>query len=295
MINTLSSIKDLRPQFNDVFNYLDVSETTKNDYKARIPLFIDHISKEGFTRNSFLVYKQYLRGRNDFTVSTKNKYLATAKVFLKELNRLGTIPVDLTQNIKSFPQIKKHKKQGLSEDEVKKIWITASNLPSTSKNDRLVATLALLIFQGLRQIEIIRLDTEDLNLNNGTAFVQSKGAIDKELIHLHPETIKALKCHIKSNKVGSGSLFRALGNRKSERITTMTIKRMVKELFEILGIDNSAHGFRHYYVTTLLKHMEVRDVRKFSRHRSLEMLIVYDDEIDIASKSKEVFNCFNFS
>jgi hypothetical protein len=37
----------------------------------------------------------------------------------------------------------------------------------------------------------------------------------------------------------------------------------------------------------------VRNVRKFSRHSSLEMLIVYDDEIDIFNKTVDVFQVFD--
>ena len=44
---------------------------------------------------------------DDFSVSTKNKYLVTARIFLKELNRLGFLPADITQNVKSFAQIEK--------------------------------------------------------------------------------------------------------------------------------------------------------------------------------------------
>jgi len=89
-----------------LFQLLDVSETTRKDYASRIGLFISHVGQEGFNRNSYLNFKRYLETRADYTVATKNKYLATAKVFLKELNRLGTLPADITQNIKLFNQNK---------------------------------------------------------------------------------------------------------------------------------------------------------------------------------------------
>ena len=72
----------------------------------------------------------------------------------------------------------------------------------------------------------------------------------------------------------------------------MTIKREFKVIFNEVGVEKTTHGFRHYYITTLLKSLDVRDVRKFSRHSSLEMLIVYDDEIDIKHKTADVFRCF---
>ena len=166
-------------------------------------------------------------------------------------------------------------------------------LDNSPRNTRIKALFSLLAFQGLRQIEIIRLDVTDLDLINATAFIRGKGQDDKELIHLHPETVNTLKIYLKMNKIADGALFMSLGNRKSYRITTMTVKRDLRAVLKPLGIEKTTHGFRHFYITTLLKKFDVRDVRKFSRHKNLEMLIVYDDELDIKSKSSEVFNCFS--
>jgi len=275
-----------------LFQLLDVSETTRKDYASRIGLFISHVGQEGFNRNSYLNFKRYLETRADYTVATKNKYLATAKVFLKELNRLGTLPADITQNIKLFNQNKKHKREGLNEKEILALVDKIREMPATPKSTRLRALFCLLAFQGLRQVEITRLDVSDLNLPSMVAYVRGKGSDDKEPVYLAPETIKAIREYVRANKVGSGALFKSLGNRKSERLNSMTIKREFKKLFTSIGIDKTTHGFRHFYITTLLKSLDVRDVRKFSRHHSLEMLIVYDDEMDIRHKSVDVFKCF---
>ena len=242
--------------------------------------------------NTFLEYKRLLEKRTDIKLSTKNKYLQTARTFLKELHRQGLLPADITANISGWTQDKKHKKEGLNSKEIQALIDKLRDLPNTPKNIRLKAIVSLLTFQGLRQIEIVRLNVEDVDLNGKTALIQSKGSQDRELIHLHPETVGAIKEHIKANKAGSGALFKSLGNRYSERITTMTIKRELQDALAPLGIDKSVHGFRHYYITTLLQRLDVRDVRKFSRHSNLEMLIVYDDELDIKHKTGEVFNCF---
>lgn len=275
-----------------VFNSLDVSETTRKDYCSRINVFLEYLQDNGFNLNSYLNFKRQLENKTNFTVATKNKYLATAKIFLKELNRQGIIPVDITQNVKLFKQSNKHKREGLNEKEILMLVERLKTMPLNPFNTRLRALFCLLAFQGLRQIEIIRLDAEDICLPNSTAFIQGKGCDDKELIYLAPETTKALKIYIQTNKVGTGALFRSLGNRKSERLSSMTIKREFKNLFKKSDIDKTTHGFRHFYITTLLKSLDVRDVRKFSRHKNLEMLIVYDDEIDIKNKTADVFNCF---
>jgi integrase len=211
---------------------------------------------------------------------------------LKELNRLGFLPVDITQNVKLFSQSKKHKREGFTEDEIMELLTTIESIPDASNKTQLRALFSLLAFQGLRQIEIIRLDINDIDLVRKVIFVRGKGSDDKELVHLAPQTVNSLREYIKINKVGSGALFKSMGNRKSERISTITIKRRLGALCKKLGIEKSVHGFRHFYITALLKKLDVRDVRKFSRHSSLEMLIVYDDEIDIKNKTVDVFQVF---
>jgi hypothetical protein len=91
-----------KQNIDNIFDFLDVSETTRQDYKYRIGAFNDFIRQNGFNNNSFLEYKRGLTGKNDFSVSTKNKYLGSARIFLKELHRQGLLPTDITQNIKAF-------------------------------------------------------------------------------------------------------------------------------------------------------------------------------------------------
>ena len=104
----------LKPQSVSVLDYLDAKESTIKDYKYRIPMFVSFLEKNGFDSNSYLSYKRTLAERTDITVATKNKYLITAKVFLRELNKRSEIP-DITQNIKTFKESKKHKRDGLNE------------------------------------------------------------------------------------------------------------------------------------------------------------------------------------
>lgn len=293
MINEIIEIDEIKARASQIFNNLDCSENTRKDYASRIGFFLSYANENGLNRNTYLLFKRYLEGRTEYAVSTKNKYLSTARVYLKELNRLGFLPVDITQNVKLFSQSKKHKREGFTEDEIMELLTKLEDMPNTSYKTRLRVLFSLLAFQGLRQIEIIRLNIDDIDLVRKVIFVQGKGLDDKELIYLAPQTVNALKEYIKINKVGSGALFKSMGNRKSERITTMTIKNQLGSLCKKVGIRKSVHGFRHFYITALLKKLDVRNVRKFSRHSSLEMLIVYDDEIDIFNKTVDVFQVFD--
>jgi len=290
------TINDPRERAERVFDLLDVSEATRKDYKYRIGLFLNFTNDRGFNRNSFLEFKRSLAERTDFAISTKNKYLATAKIFLKEANRQGLLPADITQNIKTFSQSKKHKRDGLNDEEMSKLTEAIKELPETPQNARLKAIISLLVFQGLRQVEVIRLDVKDLDFISKTAFIQGKGQDDKEPINLHPEAIKALQGYLRVNKIADGALFTSQSNNnKNKRLTTRAIRDMIKEVLDTLGIKKTTHGFRHYFTTTLIKTYkgDLLEVAQYTRHKSLEMLQVYNDNINRKADLPRFYKAFN--
>jgi len=279
-----------------IFDLLDVSETTRKDYKHRIGLFLDFTRERGFNRNSFLEFKRSLAERTDLAVATKNKYLATAKIFLKELNRLGKLPADITQNIKLFNQNKKHRRDGLNDEEIGKLTTAIKELPETQTTTRLKAIISLLVFQGLRQVEITRLDVKDIDFIGRTAFIQGKGRDDKEPINLHPETIKAIKNYLRVNRIADGALFTSQSNNnKNQRLTTRAIRNIVKKTLKDLGIEKTTHGFRHYFTTTLIKTYkgDLLEVAQYTRHKSLEMLQVYNDNINRKADLPRYYQAFS--
>lgn len=265
-----------------VFGSLDIAETSQIEYTARIKLFFEFVWKEGINRNSFLEFKRYLASRNDYSVSTKNKYFITAKIFLRELNRQGLLPVDITQNVKSFTESRKHKRSGLTEAEIGNVSTYLSNLPQTEETTRLRAIISLLVYQGLRQIEIVRLDIKNIDFVQKVAFVQGKGKDDVEPVDLHPACIEALREYVRINHISDGPLFISRSNRnRNGRLTTKSIRLLVKSVFVELGIEKTTHGFRHFFTTKLLEayQSDLLSVARYTRHRSLEMLRVYDDSL----------------
>ncbi|OQX71074.1 hypothetical protein B6D52_02755 [Candidatus Parcubacteria bacterium 4484_255] len=191
---------------------------------------------------------------------------------------------------------KKHKRDGLNDEEIKKLTEAIKELPDTPQNARLKAILSLLVFQGLRQVEITRLDVRDIDFISKTAFIQGKGRDDKEPINLHPETIKVLKVYLKSNKIADGALFTSNSNNsKNQRLTTRAIRNIVKKTLKNLGIEKTTHGFRHYFTTTLIKTYkgDLLEVAQYTRHKSLEMLQVYNDNIKREADLPRYYKAFS--
>lgn len=315
-MDNLALVKDIQPQtiissgqqINNnfthrsvgIFDSLDILESTKKEYEYRISPFISFIQSNGFTRNSYLEYKRQLSQRTDLGISSKNKYLIVAGIYCKELHRRGFLPTDITQNVKSFQQSRKHKKDGLTENEVQKILCYIQTLQGNKNICRIKALLSLLILQGFRQIEIVRLNVNDLDLTSQSAFIQGKGKDDKEIVDLHPVTVATLKEYIRKNKIADGALFISTSNNsRRRRLTTKSIRNLINPLLRSLEIDKSCHGFRHYFTTKLIQSYkgDLLTVAQYTRHKSLEMLQVYNDTIkhkEDLPKYYETFSNINF-
>ena len=267
-----------------IFDSLDISESTRQEYISRLPKFLGWLRDNGINYDTLLNYKQYLRNREDLGISSKNKYLAVARISLKELHRRGKLPVDITYNVKSFQQSHKHRVEGLNEQEVTELCNYLRNAPDSFKTVRLKVIVALLLFQGLRQIEICRLDVSDIDLASKRIYVLGKGRDDKEPIHLHPETTNALRRYLKLYRKAQGPLLTSLtrkSNNTTPRLSTRGLRKIVQQAMHRSGIDKTVHGCRHYFATKLISSYkgDLLRVASYTRHRSVEMLQVYNDSI----------------
>lgn len=283
----------------EIFDTLDVSEATRADYVARLAPFISYVENNQFNLNTFLEFKRELRNRSELSASSKNKYLVVARIFLKELHRRGILPTDITANIRNFRLDKRHKVNGLNDREVESLewWCQAHSI----EKPREVAIMCLLFYQGLREGELCKLNWDDVLWKNRQLLIKGKGRDDKETVFLHPETIKALEryryvrqCELEEYEL-SGAMFtsRSIPS-KQGRITTRGLRHIVKAVFEEQNIDKTVHGLRHTYVTKLVRHFngDVTKVAKFSRHRSLEMVQVYNDAVLLESDYKGYIQAF---
>lgn len=281
----------------NIFDTLDIQPSTKSEYQKRILKFLRFMETQTITRDLLLAYKQYLRDDNTLGVASKNKYLTTARIALREMYRQGLTPVDLSVGVNSFQQNIKHKVNGLTEEEVARICEYLQTQDGSFKSARLRALVSLLLFQGLRQIEICRLDFSDIDLASGTINVLGKGRNDKEHIHLHKTTTKALRSYSRASHTKYGPAFYSLnGRNKGQRLTTRGLRQIIQNLFNELGIEKTVHGSRHFFTTELIKHYksDLTTVARFTRHNSLEMLTVYNDEIASENDAELLSKAFQY-
>ena len=145
---------------------------------------------------------------------------------------------------------------------------------------------------GLRRKEVIGIDIEDLQ--GDRVAILGKGRDDKEYITL-TKTLQNLLLELVNGKTG-GPLFVGLhGDSKGNRLSNEGLHRTIKDLAKRAGLDSStihAHGLRHTAITTLLdKGVSIRDVRRFSRHKDINTVLIYDDNHqDVAGELSELLS-----
>ena len=142
-----------------------------------------------------------------------------------------------------------------------------------------------------------KITTLTLILSDNIIMIKGKGRDDKEIIDLHPKTVESVKAYINGSDQKDGFLFYPLSHAhkgQDRALTTRSIRLMFGRIFKALNIDKTVHGFRHYFVTNLSEIFkgDYNRVKLFSRHRSIQSIIFYDDRKKKKSDLKHYYRAF---
>jgi integrase len=202
--------------------------------------------------------------------------------------------VDISTGVKSFKQAGGFKTNGFTADEITRIMDGLKGLTDV----RLKTILSLKMFSGLRDIEIIRLTVENVDLEDGFLYVHGKGRDSEEALPILGQVINVLREYLLVTGKRSGPLFTSQSKRNyGQRLTTKTVWLIVRQFLNALGIQRNPHQCRSFFCTELVKKMgnNLFDVIQFSRHRSIQTLQAYVNTVNKAKlvpQFKEAFSDF---
>lgn len=147
-----------------------------------------------------------------------------------------------------------------------------------------VAVMRLAFDLALRIGELVRLDVADLNLKHGTVWIFGKGRRAKELVTMPPACVEAVRAwlNVRGSKPGPLLLSYSRSKAKDGRLVTRGIYRIIRDLGAAAGEHVRPHGIRHTAITQAIdaaaeQGLSIDVVRQFSRHRSLNTLMIYRD------------------
>lgn len=280
--------------FRRFINYLDASERTVDTYTKAIRQLFNYFSFNGITtpqRKDILAYKEDLK-KSGHKPTTIQNYITACKIFFKWTASEGLYP-NIADRIKGVKLSREHKKDYLTSLQVKDILesIDRENI----KGLRDYAILLLMVTGGLRTVEIVRANIEDLRTVGDftVLYVQGKGKTEKtEYIKVAPPVEKAVRMYLSFRETAEETepLFVSLSNNnKGTRLTVRSVSGMVKERFKNAGYNNSrltAHSLRHTAVTlSLLAGKDLAEVQQFARHADISTTMVYNHALDKAANS----------
>lgn len=165
---------------------------------------------------------------------------------------------------------------------------------STPLGQRDRALLDLLYGSGLRLQECVRLDLVDLDLETGTLLVRNgKGKKDR-YVPLAGRARVAVRTYLQearpllAERWDDGSLFLS---RNGRRLGEMSVRNVVKQAGEKIGLTVTTHVLRHSYATHLLKGgADVRHVQKLLGHKDISTTALYT-KVDATSLGRVLRRC----
>lgn len=217
------------------------------------------------------------------TDATASGRLGIAKQFFHYLAVKDQMPKDISRDVDGISPGSEFTKAPLGIDQVRDVMAQIS-----SPRDR--ALMLLLFTTGLRCVEIVRANVEDLNLWGSTQIlkVQGKGHHDKDQsVNVPPETMKAILAYLatRGNPADTDPLFSSEANRnRGQRLTTISVSRLVKDYFRKAGWESdqwTAHSTRHTFATMALESgVPVQTVQMLLRHANVNTTMRYIHQRD---------------
>jgi len=276
------SPKTIEAYRHDLEDFQRFLEARDMDHVARIFL------SSGLHKANHLAlkYKTFLVEEKRLQPTTVNRKLAALRSLTDMAYTLGMINWKVrVKNQKIVSPIRDTR--GPGKTGVQKIREEISKR-TDPKGLRDKAIIHLLYDLALRRSEVVGLDLDDVDVDQGTLRILGKGRLQKETLSLPTRTLKVLKDWIEARGDSQGPLFVNFhhnANLNGKRLTPDGLYYIVKHLGTKTGQKVRPHGLRHTSISEAVRKtqaigMDVTKVLKFSRHKNLNTLQVYIDGVE---------------
>lgn len=275
------------------FLKLQISDATKETYAAAIADFFQFANPEFEIDRSIewflklrqeeaiwiaLKYKAQLQV--DFAPSTINVRLSAMKSLVNYARKLGQCGFNLA-DVKGVKAQTYRDTSGVSPEVFKLIIDKLDRATVMGKRD--YAIMRLLWDNALRRFEVSGVSIGDYR--EGKLWIKGKGRMQRESVDLSAKSIAAIEdwLGVRESENGLDPLFIALDNKcYGMRLSGRSIDRILKRTAQKAQATTkvlSPHRIRHSSITAALDatNGDVRRVRKLSRHKKVETVIIYDE------------------
>lgn len=276
----------------------DIKPKSKETYRRALRQFFTYLADNGITkptRETLLAYKTYLIDKKLSAYTVSSYIIATRKLF--QWTESEHIYPNIANQIKGQKKPKGFKKDALSLKQARALLAGIENETLTGARD--FAIVNLLVRTGLRTIEAVRANIEDIRQQGDQAvlYIQGKGRDSKDdIVVLTEETLVPIRAYItmRGRGVKDGSpLFISHSDRNyAGRLTTRSVSRIVKDRLSETGLDDkrlTAHSLRHTAVTfSIIGGATIQEAQSLARHSDINTTLIYAHNLDRLSKAPEL-------
>lgn len=274
-------------------DYIDVSDNTIKTYNVGLLQFIEYLKSNRIQepiREDIIAFREYLK-EEQLKPNTINAYLIAVRNFYNWLEYEG-ITKDITKKIKGIKLERKHLKRGLSLEEIKKVL-------SVCKDTREQLLIKLMINCGLRCNEVVNIQLSDFYDDKGIVMMKvlgkARSGLKQDSIKIDNRLFELIQEYVRQYDIKDYLFVSTSNHNTNGKLTTKTIRYIVKHLFERAGLDMdmlSTHSTRHTTCELLLeKGMPIQEVSEFMRHKSINTTIVYSKELDARNSQASNILC----
>lgn len=268
-------------QFLDFLqNEKRVSNNTLQSYSRDIYQYENYLSQNHINYlkvdakqiNDYLKHLQAV-GKKTSTVS---RNLASIRSFYQYLIRIKKIKRDPTENIQS-PKVEKRVPSVLTSEEVEKLLSQPKDVDLKGTRDK--AMLEVAYATGMRVTEIISLDLEDVNLEDG--FITCRSVNKQRNVPIGSISMASLREYINDARPimirdeNEKALFVNVNGKRLTRQGFWKIVKFYKEQAHITK-DITPHVLRHSFATHLLQNgADLRAIQTMLGHSDISSTQVY--------------------
>ncbi len=225
---------------------------------------------------SDLSASEYSDGQR-YRPSSVARTLAAVRSFHRFLLREGDTPVDPAEAV-SRPKVPRNLPRPLDVVDVEAMLGAVSGGDVAGMRNR--AILETLYGAGLRISELINLDVDDVDVEEGSVRVLGKGSKER-VVPLGKYALAAVSAYLTRVRpvlAGSQSGAALFLNQRGGRLTRQGVTKILKAAADRAGVSKrvTPHSFRHSFATHLLEGgADVRVVQELLGHATLTTTQVY--------------------
>lgn len=262
--NTIAAYRNDLTQFADFVeakvdgNWAEVTKAVINDYTACLEESKDPV----------------------YSSSSIARKVAAIKSFFHYLIANGSLQIDPTATLSS-PKVEKRLPRAISIDDINRL-LKATTLNDAPKSRRDHAMLELLYASGMRVTELVSLDVDDMDFEQGLVRVgEKKSGIKERMLPITGDALIALQVYVDHSRkqlMRNQSEKALFLNHRGQRLTRQGSWLIIKRYVEEVGITDKVtpHTLRHSFAAhKLSRGKSLQDIQKLLGHANISTTQVY--------------------